>query len=155
MLPYENYAGKGHFAKLSIMGAWEWDRYHVFHGAIYIYIYRYFQQQKLSVIESTSGCTFNFVSGRFEEKSPAQRKCRWVNDSESDEECHCLDWSWNFNTDVSEMFLSLVDFAPKWICQTLHVMGGKCQMFINVIRAPLKDFEWFPDLLSFPFPLLM
>ena len=58
---------------------------------IYIYIYRYFQQQKLSVNESTSGCTFNFVSGRFEEKSPAQRKCRRVNERESDEECHCLD----------------------------------------------------------------
>ena len=24
-------------------------------------------------------------------------------------------------------------------------MGLKCQMFINVIHAPLKYFEWFPD----------
>ena len=24
-------------------------------------------------------------------------------------------------------------------------LSGKCQMFINVIRAPLKDFDWFPD----------
>ena len=24
-------------------------------------------------------------------------------------------------------------------------MGRKCQMFINVIRATLKNFEWFPD----------
>ena len=90
--------------------------------------------------------------------SPAQRKCRRVNESESNEECHRLDWSWNFNIDVSETFLNLavhypLDFAPEWICQTLRVMGGKCQMFINVIRAPLKDFEWFSDFLSFPIPL--
>ena len=31
---------------------------------------RYFQQQALSGIESISGCTFNFVSGLFEGKSP-------------------------------------------------------------------------------------
>ena len=91
-------------------------------------------------------------------KSLAQRKCRRVNESESNEECNRLDWSWNFKIDVSETFLNLVvhyplDFAPEWICQTLHIMGGKCQMFINVIRAPLKDFEWFSDFLAFPIPL--
>ena len=32
------------------------------------------------------------------------------------------------------------------LCGGDSVLGGKCQMFINsVIRAPLKDFEWFPD----------
>ena len=35
------------------------------------------------------------------------------------------------------------------VYQTLHVMGRKCQMFINVIRATLKDFEWFPDFVVF------
>ena len=45
-------------------------------------------------------------------KSPAQRKCRRVNESESNEECHCLDWSWNFNTDVSETFLNLAVHYP-------------------------------------------
>ena len=43
---------------------------------------------------------FNFVSGRFEEKSPAQRKCRRVNESESDEECYCLEWSLTFRKRV-------------------------------------------------------
>ena len=59
----------------------------------------YFQQQALSVIESISSCTFNLICNW-----PARRKCRRVNESESDEECHCLDWSWSFNTDVSETF---------------------------------------------------
>ena len=68
---------------------------------------RSFQQQALSGIESISGCTFNSVSGRFEEKSPVQRKCRRVKESESDEECHCLDWSWNFNIGVVETFPNL------------------------------------------------
>ena len=35
---------------------------------------------------------FYVLSGRFEEKSPAQRKCRQVNENEYDEECHYLDW---------------------------------------------------------------
>ena len=102
----------------------------------------YFQQQALSEIESISGWTFNLVSG-FEKKSPAQRKSHWGNESESNEEYHSLDWSWNFNSDVSETFLNLtvhypLDVAPEWICQTLHIMGVKCQMFINVIHTQLR-----------------
>ena len=69
-----------------------------------------------------------------------------VNESESKEECHCFDWSWNFNTDVSKIFFYLavdypVEFAPEWICQTLHVMREKCQMFINVMHA-VKRRSW-------------
>ena len=66
----------------------------------------YFQQEALSGIESISGWTFNFVSG-FKGKSPVRRKSRRVNENESDEECHYLDWSWNFNNGVSETFLNL------------------------------------------------
>ena len=60
---------------------------------------RYFQQQSL---ESISGCTFSFASGL-----SSSKKSRRVNESESDEECHCLDWYWNFNIDVSETFSNL------------------------------------------------
>ena len=40
-----------------------------------------------------------------------------------------------------------VYFANEWIRQTLHVMGVKCEMFINFIdiRAPLKYLNGFPD----------
>ena len=64
----------------------------------------------------------------------AQRKCRRVNESETNEECHCLDWSWNFNTDVLETFLNLavhypLDFAPEIEfakCCTLWARNVKC-----------------------------
>ena len=93
----------------------------------------YFQQQALSGIESISGLR---VAALKSLKSPAQWKWRRVNESESDEESHWLDWSWNFNTDVWQNTLNLavhypVDFAVEWICQTLHAMGVKCRMLIS------------------------
>ena len=64
---------------------------------------RYFQQQALRV----GLRPFLVALSILRVASPAQRKCRQVNESESNEECHCLDWSWNFNTDVSETSLNL------------------------------------------------
>ena len=46
--------------------------------------------------------------------SPAQRKCRWVNESESNEECHCLDWSWRFGN-VFKLSSSLSTWFCTWM----------------------------------------
>ena len=44
------------------------------------------------------------------------------------------------------------DFAMCRV-QMLHVMHMECQMLINVICVPLKDFEYCFLILSFVFPL--
>ena len=49
--------------------------------------------------------------------------------------------AWNDPETLTETFSNFIavhyplDFAAELIYQTLHIMGVKCQMFINVIRA--------------------
>ena len=88
---------------------------------------------------SPSGCTFILVSDRYE----AQTKCRRVNESESDEEFNCLDWSWNFNIDVSETFLNLAVHIHLILHLTL----------MNLPNVARYGREMSTVILSFPFPL--
>ena len=120
---------------------------------------RNFQHQALIRIASNSGCTFNFASGL-----SSSKKMSSSDESESNEECHCLDWSWNINTDVLETFFKLSSSLSTWFCTWMN--------FPNVARygrempnahqchprdrAPLKYFEWFSVndfFLSFSLPL--